>query len=177
MSIPTDDAQNPIVSMREYIERVLDERDRLYGAKFVASEVAVSAALIAQKTSVDAALVAADRAVAKADIANEKRFDAVNEFRGQLNDQAKTFMPRTETTALIKSIDDKVDSLQTNFDGKLEALRASFEKSIDSISKEISGLRESRSESNGHLSGGKDLWGYMVAIAAIALTIIFHFVK
>lgn len=169
--------QLPIISMREYIERVLDERDRLYGAKFVASEVAVSAALIAQKTSVDAALVAADRAVAKADIANEKRFDAVNKFRGQLNDQAKTFMPRTETTALIKSIDDKVSASHSNFDGKLEALRASFEKSLDSIGKDISGLRESRSESSGSKAGGKELWGYFVAIAGIAIALVFHFVK
>ena len=173
----TSDEQLPIISMREYIERVLDERDRLYGAKFIASEVAVSAALIAQKTSVDAALVAADRAVAKADIANEKRFDAVNEFRGQLNDQAKTFMPRTETTALIKSIDDKVSLSHINFDAKLEGLRTSFEKSMDSLGKDISGLRESRSESSGSKAGGKELWGYLVAIAGIALAIVFHFVK
>lgn len=173
----TSPQEEPIVSMREYLERVLDERDRLYGAKFVASEVAVAAALTAQKTSVDAALVAADRAVAKADVANEKRFDAVNEFRAQLNDQAKTFMPRTETTSLIKSLDDKIESSQANFDAKLDALRASLEKSNDSLAREIASLRESRSELGGKSSGANALWGYIVAIAGIAFAIVSFFVK
>lgn len=50
-----------------------------------------------------AALASADRAVAKADLAMEKRFDGVNEFRAALSDQSTAqakaqadFMPRKE---------------------------------------------------------------------------------
>lgn len=51
---------------------------------------------IDQDRAVQAALNAAEKAVTKAENASEKRFDAVNEFRAQLADQAATFMPRSE---------------------------------------------------------------------------------
>ena len=48
--------------------------------------------------------------------ANDKRFESVNEFRAQLNDQVGTFITRTEYSATIKGIDDKVDLLQARVD-------------------------------------------------------------
>jgi hypothetical protein len=44
----------------------------------------------------------------KYDIAIEKRFDSVNEFRAQLTDQTATFMPRAEMEARLASIAEKV---------------------------------------------------------------------
>lgn len=35
-----------------------------------------------------------ERAIAKAESATERRFDSVNEFRAQLSDQTRTFLPR-----------------------------------------------------------------------------------
>lgn len=49
-----------------------------------------------QDRAVTAALEAAKEATTKAENAADKRFDAANEFRGQLADQASHFMPRTE---------------------------------------------------------------------------------
>lgn len=43
-----------------------------------------------------AALQATKEAIQKAETATEKRFESVNEFRSQLGDQARTFMPRLE---------------------------------------------------------------------------------
>jgi len=54
---------------------------------------------LAQQTAMAAALSAAKEAVDKAEKADEKRFDAVNAFRGQLSDQAATFVTRTEVRA------------------------------------------------------------------------------
>jgi hypothetical protein len=54
--------------------------------------------------AVNAALQAAEKAVTKAELAAEKRFDANNEFREQLRDQAATFMPRTENELQIASL-------------------------------------------------------------------------
>lgn len=48
-------------------------------------------------------------AVEKKETATEKRFDSVNEFRGQLKDQATLFMPRSEYQALHSSLENKVD--------------------------------------------------------------------
>ncbi len=46
--------------------------------------------------TVGAALVASDKAVAKAEMATEKRFENVNEFRAALQDQTATLLPKSE---------------------------------------------------------------------------------
>jgi hypothetical protein len=65
-----------------------------------------------QDKAVADALTAAKEAVAKAEIAAEKRFDAANEFRGQLSDQAATFMPRSEAEQIIEQLAQKVNALE-----------------------------------------------------------------
>lgn len=158
------------VSLREFLERLVDERgerfdqalvslqklveerDRLYISKFDASQTAVSAALAAQKEATNTAFLASEKAIVKAETAQADYNIRSNEFRGQLDDQAKTLMPRTETMVLLhgvddrfKAFDDKVDLLRVNMDNKLEVMRIAFDKAIDAQGKDIAGLRESRS--------------------------------
>jgi hypothetical protein len=78
---------------------------------FEGQEKAVAAALAAAEKAVAAALSAADRAVAKAEVASEKRFESVNEFRGTLTDQVRTFMPRTEAEQRMQSNAEKTDAI------------------------------------------------------------------
>lgn len=61
--------------------------------------------------AVQAALQAAKEAVLKAEVATEKRFASVNEFRGQLADQTNTLMPRQEYTVQHKALEDKITEL------------------------------------------------------------------
>jgi hypothetical protein len=98
----------------------MDERDRRYEDRFKATD---------DKTSL--ALTASEKAVTKAETATEKRFDSVNEFRKTLSDQAAEFLPRREYFSGHQSILDKVESIKEVFN------------------KEISGLKESRSEGGG----------------------------
>ena len=58
------------------------------------------------------ALTAADRAVIKAENATEKRFDAVNEFRATLADQASRLMPRSEVEQIVKGVNEKIEDLR-----------------------------------------------------------------
>lgn len=88
---------------------LMDEHDIRYQQRFAASQEALTAALSAQKEAVAAALLAADRAVSKAELATEKRFEATNEFRSQLADQAQTFMPRAEAEIRLSSLSEKID--------------------------------------------------------------------
>jgi hypothetical protein len=69
------------------------------------------------------ALAAADKAVTKAEIATEKRFEGVNEFRSTLADQAARLMPREESLSKFTTI----------------------EKDIGALDKEVQVLREQRS--------------------------------
>jgi hypothetical protein len=54
---------------------------------------------------------AAKAVVTKSEIATEKRFDAVNEFRAQMADQAGLFISRREVEALVNSNSEKISSI------------------------------------------------------------------
>lgn len=139
------------VSLKEYFERILAEKDAAYAQRFEAQEKAIQAALTAQK-----------EAVQKAETAAEKRFDSVNEFRAQLSDQAATFMPRREAESAMKAMTEKYEQLaKTNANN------------IDSI--------EHRMDRNeGRSSGLGAGWGYLIGgiglIAAI-VGIVFGFMN
>jgi hypothetical protein len=110
-------------SWSEHFQAILAERDHRYEQRYEASQVAIQAALAADRSAVQAALtaqekntqaalVAAKEAVLKAETAAERRFEAVNEFRGQLADQAATFMPRAEAEQRLRSLAEKLDDLK-----------------------------------------------------------------
>jgi hypothetical protein len=73
------------ITLREYIDRVLEERDKRYAAAF-----------LAQERAVEAAFLASEKAIVKAEIAQAAYNERSNEFRAALDDQAKLFIPRTE---------------------------------------------------------------------------------
>lgn len=80
---------------------VTASNDRRYEQRFEAQEKAVGNAIFA-----------ADRAVVKAEAATEKRFESVNEFRATLSDQQRTFMPRSESDAIIKALDVRLQRME-----------------------------------------------------------------
>jgi hypothetical protein len=81
---------NTLISLREYVDIRFE----------------------AQEKSVNAALTASDRAVNKAEAASEKRFDAVNEFRAALADNARLMMPRAESEQANKVLSSKIETLE-----------------------------------------------------------------
>jgi hypothetical protein len=164
------------VTMREFLERVIDERDRLYDSRFRAAEIAVNAALAAQEKAVAAAFLASEKAIIKAEEAQKDYNTRSNEFRGQLDDQAKLLMQRSEALGLFKSSDDKIEAMRVFFDSKLESQRMAVEKSNEGLQKDIAGLRESRSESGGSKTGTRELMAYIIAASGIALALVFHFI-
>lgn len=174
-----------IISLREYFDVkfsalsvIIDERDRQYGNQFKASETAVAAALAAAKEAVAAAFVAAEKAVLKAEEAQKDYNIRSNEFRGQLDDQAKTLMPRTESTLAFHGLDAKVEQasktqdskiavLQLAMEGKIEAMRLTNEKTLDATKAEIAGLREYRASTQ----GTTDLtqWAFPLFLTMVAI--------
>lgn len=98
----------------EQLERFLEERDRRYSENFTARDIGVTAALAAAEKAVNAALVSSDKATGKAEQAQKEYNERSNEFRGQLDDQAKTLMPRSEALLLINTQAEKLESERTN---------------------------------------------------------------
>lgn len=144
-------------SIREYLERVIDERDRLYDVRFKAAETAVNAALAAQEKQTSASFLASEKAIVKAEDAQREYNVRSNEFRGQLDDQAKLLMPRSEAAVSYHALEDKLGSN-----------KGEFERRFENISKEIAGLRESRSEISGKTIGSHAMWGYVLAAISVA---------
>lgn len=98
-------------TLKYLLETQLDDLKKSLEDRYSAQTKAVEAAFLAQQTATQAALSAAEKAVNKAETAAEKRFEATNEFRGQLNDQAKTFITRTEALAAIERNSERIDEL------------------------------------------------------------------
>jgi len=85
------------VALQEEMDRRFTDLSAQLDRRFTDSERAVQAALAAAK-----------EAVLKAETASERRFEAVNEFRAQLNDQAHAFLTRTESEAKLAAITDRI---------------------------------------------------------------------
>jgi hypothetical protein len=96
--------------------------------RFEAQQLAMKTAFDAADKAVQAALAAAEKAANKAEAAADDRFKAVNEFRGQLADQAATLLSRVEFAAQFNSLVEKVDALSSriaDIDKRLTAVQAS----------------------------------------------------
>ena len=146
----------PSANVREFLERIIEERDRLYDIRFRASETAMSAALTAQEKQTNASFTASEKAIVKAEDAQREYNVRSNEFRGQLDDQAKLLMPRSEALIATRALDDKLGGIKGELERRLEA-----------INKELASLRESRSESTGRDMGSHAVWGYLLAAITV----------
>jgi signal recognition particle GTPase len=88
------------ISLKEYIESILAEREKQADQKFQSLAMAVS----------------------KAEVATEKRFESVNEFRATLTDQQRTFIPRAEYESAHKALTQTVTDAKERLD-KIENMK------------------------------------------------------
>ena len=112
-----------IAGLKEYLKDLMAAHDKRYEQRYeaqlnaldvalVAQKEAVKDAFAAQKEAINAALASADRAVSKAEIAAEKRFESVNEFRNTLSDQQRNLMPRQEAENRLNALAEKIGVLE-----------------------------------------------------------------
>ena len=98
-------------AQQKAVDAALASAEKAVAAALVAQDKATAAAFAAQGKATDAAFAAANEAVKTAQQANDKRLDSVNEFRGQLRDQAGTLATRAEVEVQFKSMGDKLNEL------------------------------------------------------------------
>jgi hypothetical protein len=88
------------------LEKMLNEREERTKERFVFIE-----------KNINIAMASADKAISKSEMAVEKRFDSVNEFRQTLADQAAHLMPRSEYQvqhiALVDRVEESIERLNT----------------------------------------------------------------
>lgn len=132
---------------REQLDRIIDQISSV--DRITDAKFVTFRTLIdSQAEKVALALAAADKAVTKAEAATEKRFEGVNEFRAALNDQTR-----------LQVTTDKFDSVVDGLNGRIRSLEARIEKA------------------EGSRSGGRDVWGYLVAAAGIVIAVIAFYAR
>lgn len=97
----SDQDEWTISTLKQYFDAMMREREVREDQRHAAQQTAVANALASQEKFAEARQVASEKAILKAEVAAEKRFDSVNEFRQTLTDQAGSFMPRAEADAKI----------------------------------------------------------------------------
>jgi len=111
------------VTVRE-LNVILTERSRAIDQKFESLEKSIALTLSALERSNNAALTAAKEAVIKAEVAAEKRFDSVNEFRNTLKDQQGTLATKTDMDTRFRYVEQKlaeIDARLNKTSGGLDA--------------------------------------------------------
>lgn len=95
----------------DWLKDVMETRFASVGDRFAAVERETARALSAIQAETASALKYSEKAVEKAEMASEKRFEGVNEFRAALNDNARLLMPRVEAEQRFNGLSDKIDVL------------------------------------------------------------------
>jgi len=100
-------------------------------------------------------------AVNKQEISYNERFASVNEFRLQLSDQSRTFMPRLETENTFKSH----EKLHENLNEKLDGIIKAINDRLDGIVKKMDKIENMK-------AGGNVVWAYIIATISLIATVI-----
>lgn len=103
-----------LVTLREYLERVIEERDARYLERATRQETSINDKLLALEKATNVAFVGSEKAIVKAEEAQRAYNERSNEFRGQLDDQAKQLMPRNETFTLFEARDKEIGLLRSD---------------------------------------------------------------
>jgi hypothetical protein len=149
-SLLQEELDRRVCGQQEQLDRRLNDLRLLLSERFES-----------QRQALSAALESAEKAVVKAEQSAEKRFDSVNEFRQQLNDQAATFMTRAEVSA-------RLDSISIEVGRNLELIREvelRLTSRIDSLESTSQGRQDEKSDRRLDLSG-------LLQFVAVILTMI-----
>jgi hypothetical protein len=114
------------------LARLVDERDRHLAQRLHDRDNLFNGALKAVEEKTALALASSERAVTKSEIANDKRFDTVNEFRSSLSDQAATMLTRAEANAKFGSYEEKFDEIKRDMNKIRDSLSTSVGKDLAS---------------------------------------------
>lgn len=136
---------NPLAVDLAATRTLMDERDKWYERRWAAQQNALEIAARAQEKFHATVLALNQEAIAKSENAQKEYNMRSNEFRGQLDDQAKTLMPRSESIGLHQATRERLDQLRDESRILVEGLR-----------KELVVLKESSSQFMGQKEGRSD---------------------
>jgi predicted nucleotide-binding protein (sugar kinase/HSP70/actin superfamily) len=127
-----DFLEEKINAQKDFMVQILKERDERLAQKFESLAMAIN----------------------KAEMATEKRFESVNEFRATLTDQQKTFLTSSEYKSAHQNLVDLVSTSGKNLSDNILSQKERIDK-LDNIKQ-----------------GGQNLWVLIIGIVAIATSML-----
>jgi hypothetical protein len=127
-------------------QALMTERDRRYEDRFTALTDGQKTALAALEKQTTLAFDASEKAIVKSENAQAQYNVRSNEFRSALDDANKHMMPRPESEQLHRAAQETINRLREETGKATEQARMESRTAIESLSKEIANLRESRSQ-------------------------------
>ncbi len=147
-------------------KEIMDERDRLYKERDETRVLAVDSALKAVEKQTEISFVASERALQKAEASQQNYNIRSNEFRGQLEDQARRLMSKDEYVSSHKNLELRVDRVD------MDVRRIQTELSAMAGSKETSTVGRHHNEwLVGTILGGVAL---ITAVAGMIASFVWH---
>lgn len=137
------------VSIREYIEGQLKDRDELCSARMSALTTHMFALLEGLEKRFETIITLMDRSVNKAEVAQREYNEKANNLRGVMDDAARLMIPRGEAQLEIRGLSDRLDRMQGD----------------------ITSLRDFRSETGGRGTSRHETWGYAVGLVALLFSL------
>jgi phosphopantetheinyl transferase (holo-ACP synthase) len=154
------------------LEKLMDERDRLYMKQFEASDEAVKAALVANEKQTHAAFAASKEAINKAEESQRSYNATHNDLTRKMDQQYKEMVPASEARLKWESTDKEIGEARR----ELGVIRESISRETGALRmelmREIQGLRESRSQVSGSDEARHELSGQRNQILIIAIAFV-----
>lgn len=122
-----DVTRQQVTDQRDFTRGAADDMRRLLDERYATQTKALDAAFKAAEQAVAVALANAEKATGKAELAAERRFESVNEFRKALADQTATFLPRPEYDTAHAALAERV----TGLSDRLSALELRLTSRLD----------------------------------------------
>jgi len=167
------------VALEDRLTVLIEANNERYQQRFLDAQTAVNTALSAAEKAVTAALSAAKEAVVKAEVASEKRFEGVNEFRSTLADQQRTLIPRVEAELRLNALEGKFGEALHSLEKKVDTAIASLQATATDNAKRIAenrahdtGVKEQVTDRRATSSEQRLVIGLIASLVVSAITVI-----
>lgn len=167
-----DGLREVVLAKQEALREIIDERDRLYKERDDSRRTAVDAALAAVKEQTKATFEASEKAIVKAEEAQKSYNSSHNDLSRKMDEQYKAMTPQSEARLKWDNSDREIADIRKELIANREAANKDNTNLRDMIMKEISGLRESRSEGTGKSAGLHNSWGLLLGFASLIVSLI-----
>jgi hypothetical protein len=162
--------QQQLIELRALMHMQYEDHRRMLDERYTTQTKALDAAFKAAEQAVVVALSNAEKATAKAEVAAERRFESVNEFRKTLSDQTATFIPRAEFVSAQNSLSERI---AINAE-RVSALELRLTSRLDLGEGGEQGLSKERVDKRAEVTQIIQIITIVLLVAGLLVTILLH---